>query len=384
MKVIIISLHYLDQQLGGPNCSKALIKAISSIYEDCSLIYPEHNDHTSNIDFLGNSNLKLIPCYDYRSQIKKGIDVYRGILHRFARLVENHLKSSSYDIVFINTSFVASSGVIALAIKYSKKVVTIHHNVEKDYIKDNEPSILFRFPYEHYVIKAERDAIKKSHLNIVLTEADCARFKTEYPSKSDTFEVIGMFEYASNSEKRTSTEYGNKFVISGSLNAKQTETALIDFFDNYFPIFNKLFPEAELILTGRNPSNRLLSVCERYKNISVVKNPQDIFDIIIKGNYYIAPINTGSGLKLRIMDGLRLGLPVLAHEVSCRGYETIEKDGFIFRYNNAESFEIGLKKLQHNYKHTDVVKSFYSHFSFEAGRQRLQDILRKHNMLSFE
>lgn len=67
MKTLFITRHYLDEMLGGPNCSKAFVRAVASICPDTTLIYPEHNDRKSNLYFLKEyDGMKLLPVYDKR------------------------------------------------------------------------------------------------------------------------------------------------------------------------------------------------------------------------------------------------------------------------------------------------------------------------------
>lgn len=385
MKVLIITKHYLDQKLGGPNCSKAFVKAISAIYNDCTLIYPEHNDHKTDMSFLINKNIKLVPCYDSRSKFRKLTDVYLGRIHRFGGFVEDILSNNVFDIVFIDHSFTASSGVLDAVVKAKSMIVTLHHNVEKDYIKDNQQNILFRYPYNHYALKAEHEAILKSDLNLTLTYSDNDNFTCKYKDKAGTFEVMGMFEYENRDNvvlPQMSVPQDNVFVISGALNARQTESAVMSFINNYLPVLDKVCPQNKVIITGRNPSSGIVAACVKHGNVTIVPNPDDILSVINEGKYYICPLHTGSGLKLRIMDGLRLGIPVLAHDVSCRGYEAIVKDGFMFGYSDVRSFEKGVRELMSaSLSREQVSESFTSHFSYKAGECKLASILKKHRLL---
>lgn len=162
------------------------------------------------------------------------------------------------------------------------------------------------------------------------------------------------------------------------MSALQTETAILVFLKEYMPLLNEVCPSAELIITGRNPSQRIYDAAAPYSNIKIVPNPKDIMDVITKGNYYICPIHTGSGLKLRSMDALRIGLPVLAHQVSTHGYEGIQRDGYLFSYSSKEDFKTALKKLiQLHDCRQQVIDSYYSHFSFEAGKERMKVITAK-------
>lgn len=380
MKVLFITNHYLDQMLGGPNASKCFLHSVSSLYPDTTVIYPEHNEYVTPFDFMSECrDIKYQPVIDIRSKFRKLCDVYLGKLHRFGRFVKEHLRNNHYDIIFIDHSIIASSGILESAIKNGAQIVTIHHNVESQYLADNKPSILYRYPYIHYALKAERKSIIASNLNLTITEADRNHFMSAYPQKADSFCVVGVSEYELHAPTTIKDKVdGYKFIISGAMSALQTETAILVFLKEYMPLLNEVCPSAELIITGRNPSQRIYDAAAPYSNIKIVPNPKDIMDVITKGNYYICPIHTGSGLKLRSMDALRIGLPVLAHQVSTHGYEGIQRDGYLFSYSSKENFKTALKKLiQLHDCRQQVIDSYYSHFSFEAGKERMKVITAK-------
>ena len=378
MKVLFITYHYLDQMLGGPNASKCFLHAVASLYPETTLIFPEHNDHTTSLPFMDECHsVRKIPVLDRRSKLVKLCDVYFGKLHRFGKAVKEHLKHNSYDVVFIDHSVVASSGVLEMVAASGAKIITIHHNVESKYLSDNMPSILYRFPYLHFALEAERKSILASNLNLTITEADREFFMSVFLDKADSFHVIGTFEYErAKTAVECSKEEEHKFVISGSMSAMQTETAMLEFLKYYMPLLNDACPDAEVLVTGRNPSKRLISAASAYGNMKIVPNPENIMDEVVKGNYYICPMNTGSGLKLRCMDALRVGLPVLAHKVSACGYEGVQRDGYLYSYSSVNDFREALEKLlQLHGCHRQVVQSYYSHFSFDAGRERMKEIM---------
>ena len=95
-RVLFLTRHYLDENNGGSNGTKAYLRAIRELYDDVTLIYPEHTDGDST-DYV-SKGVKFIPCYDNRKRWQKGIDIYRGRLHRAIGFVKQHLKENRYDI----------------------------------------------------------------------------------------------------------------------------------------------------------------------------------------------------------------------------------------------------------------------------------------------
>jgi len=99
---------------------------------------------------------------------------------------------------------------------------------------------------------------------------------------------------------------------------------------------------------------------------------------LCEADYYICPTSLGGGLKLRIMDGLQWGLPVVTHAVSARGYDAFKDAGCLFAYSNQEEFADALRCLKSTIFDKKQVQTLYnSIFSFGAGVDRLKNILKK-------
>lgn len=108
----------------------------------------------------------------------------------------------------------------------------------------------------------------------------------------------------------------------------------------------------------------------------------DMSKEVASGSVYVCPINLGSGLKLRIMDGLRLGLPVICHKNAIYGYEAIKDAGFLFEYHDEKTFKDALLAItSRKFDRQDVYNAYLSAFSIEAGTQRLRNILNKEHLL---
>lgn len=379
--MLIITRHRLHENNGGANGSKGFIHCIARLFENCSLICPAfEGTATTYIP----ANIKVYPYYDRRSNIRKGIDMWCGHICANASFVRNHLKTHRYDIIVIDHSFAGASLVRTIK-DTGAKIITIHHNVERDYLNDNRKdySILWRWPYIHFAQIAEKDSLELSNLNLTVTEKDAKEFQSWYVDKKN-IQSWGNFEYRPMQQKTFQQKDNSKivFVISGSLYFEQSLTPIIEFMNRYWPIVNQLYSHAELIIAGRNPRKLLISICGNFKNVYLFPNPVDMEEIIKRCNYYICPINAGSGRKLRIIDGLKQGLPILCHEVSAAGYEQIAKAGCLFSYHDEKSFKSALQAMVHAQICPEIVyDTFRNCFSLETGTERLRQILLQTNLL---
>ncbi|MCQ2233329.1 MAG: glycosyltransferase [Paludibacteraceae bacterium] len=379
MKLLIITHHKLSDKNGGAFASRAFIDALADCYEDTTLIFPDYGDDISN---CVDKKIKLLRCSDKRSNFKKLIDVYCGVIHRFENYVKEHLETNKYDVIAFDRSVVASNLVRYIKTNCSSKVISIHHNVENAYYNDNPPPIFMRVPFMHYMWKAEVDAVNYSDLNLTITQQDADYFCKINKNKKNSIVYWGTFEYKKTERKPlVFKEHNNiRLVISGSLGFPQSEDAILYFLETYYAHLHNRLPNIELNITGRNPSKKLQKAIAGYKSVRLVPNPEDISLIISEGNVYVCPLFGGSGVKLRVMDGLKQGLPVLCDYRSTAGYEELIEQNCVFPYSNIESFVSGLQDAIKITDQDKVIDAYLNRFSYNSGVNRLKEILAKYTL----
>lgn len=385
MRALFLTNNYLDGRTGGSIASLGLLKIFADIYPDCVLIFPSRPD-AKGPDF--NDGVQMIPCPDTRPRWSKGLDMYRGIIHRFREVYSRTMKEFDPDIVIFD-SCIASSGLIGLIFQNKPKIITIHHNVETDYFLANKPSVLYRLPYYRMLVKAEKDAFLKSDLNITFTHSDSEKLARMY-SKGDHIKsiVAGIFDpnfnlsNEPNSKKVKDSEGPFKIIITGNLSFPQSEQSISEFIENYFPALSDIGVNCRLTIAGRNPGSRLRKICQYEKNVVLQANVPDLDNLISDADMYICPVDRGSGIKLRILDAFRLGKHVLAHEESSKGFEEFVRRGFMVIYKDKDSFLTGFLKTRELKHSEEAIKQLYKeNFSAEKVGSMIRTALLKEGLL---
>ena len=377
-RLLYITHHQLDQNNGGCNASKGFLQAFASLCETGTVMCHDMVDASTYIP----QNMTFMPLRDHRNKVQKMVDMYRGRINGYYYFVREHLREHHYDVVVIDHSF-SGAGLPAFIKRTGAKLITIHHNVERDYLRDNsqEKPLFYRFPFLHYAKQAEMECLQYSDVNLTVTEHDAKVFRKWYPESR--IQHWGIFEYQTLAQPVFEPQSkGQVFVISGSLYFEQSLRPIIDFVKRYWPLVLEALPEARLIIPGRNPSAALTDLCSETESITIIPNPENIGEIVRKADYYICPIFAGSGLKLRIFDGLKQGLPVICHEVAANGYERIAAQGCLFTYHDTCSFAESLHYLVTTTVTAEqVFKAFQDMFSLEAGKALLEEILKQNQIL---
>jgi glycosyltransferase involved in cell wall biosynthesis len=381
MNLLFITNHFLDANGGGSFASRAYANAFAELSDECVLLYP----------FRGESITEYIhPKYvlkgigRHASSLRKLVDIYAGRIHRFSAAAIDEADRFSPDLVVFDNSR-CSAGLIDEFNRRGIKTVTIHHNYEMEYYRGSPPNLLWRSALMFHMRNTERMAVRNSNLNLTLTDADIELLKWHYDqSGACSFARLGCFEYAEQKlgpqKKPAKNAAGLTFVITGNLGAHQTEVSLLPFLDELYPRLLTQCPEANLIIAGRNPSMAVTDYCGRFPSITLIPNPIDMTEVINQADVYICPTSVGGGLKLRVMDGLKAGIPVLTHEVSARGYEAFIEAGFLYAYSTIGSFSeqlnVLLTKLGNNELSAKYCLALYeNNFSFRSGVDRLKLIL---------
>ncbi len=369
MKVLFITYHYLDGVGGGVFASRAYINALAELSEEITLLCPVKNGCSPE----GIApKVKAIPVADDRSLISKGIGLLAGKSNRFRHLTE-FADRDRFDTVVFDTSMV-THGLIHHFRKAGIKIITIHHNYQFEYFRDNSSPTL-RIPTLFWSYQFEKEAVRDSDLNLTLTKEDAALLKQHYGTGRERFEVLGAFEYTRRSRVVLPDIEEPRFLITGNLSAPQTENSLLPWMDSFYPILKEVFPGSSLTIAGRAPSDRLLSATDK-AGITMIPSPESMESVLSDAKYYICPTSLGGGIKLRVMDGLSHGLPVVCHRVSARGYDPFIDAGLVLPYCDQDSFRDALQRLSVNQFDRESIRAIYEkEFSFESGKQRMAKLL---------
>lgn len=377
MKTLFITFSYLKGDRGGIYASKTHINLFAELSEKMTLLFPYKKGMEP--EDIRTERIKMVPVEDARGIFRKYVDLCLGIQHRYERAASEYLGDCDIDTVVFDGS-VTSSRLIGKFKEAGKRVITLHHNYEIEYIKA-DASPLLKVPQLFWTYLHEGEAVRKSDLNITLSKQDSELFRKHY-CKDATFDFLGVYDFKRRSQQTFSERgRGHHYLITGGLGSKQNEDSLIPWIKNYYPILKRIDPEVNLTLAGRSPSP-LLKEAVREIGANLIDSPKDMNPILLSGDYYLCPTDRGGGIKLRVMDGLKGGMPVLTHEVSARGYENVIELGIVFSYRDEQSFENALKKmLSSNLSRKEIQDQYLYSFSYEKGLSRLQEILENAQIL---
>lgn len=370
-KVLFIATTNLNRKDGGGI-------GMLGHYNSCKNLTNDNVDIVMPAEAKGEKFASAIGA-PHRSMLKT---LLSGSLHRYKSFLKHYLSEHRdvYDLCIVNGGIYAGD-MMDMLHSFGLKVVVVHLNYEPDYQMDNKDIWTLKGRTAYFVKRNERKAYLKADYNCFMTDTDWTLFADNYGKVDIPYSIIGCYETDVFQNKYYKLPDSNRHTLSitGSMNTLQTLCGVRDFRDRYFKIFKELCPEWGVVISGRDPVAEIKEFEKNNKNtINVIANPESMDDIITQSTIFLCPTNVGGGIKVRVRDGLKNGRPVLVHQISARGYESLNKEPFFKVYNDEESFRQGLKSLLEytaaGFEPKYIVEKYLQHFSFEAGTNRYKEV----------
>lgn len=117
-------------------------------------------------------------------------------------------------------------------------------------------------------------------------------------------------------------------VFLGNLNAENNVEAVIWFLTEVLPLIHQQLPNLTVLIAGFNPVSRIPPLCEKIIGVSLSINPTSASEIYRSGKILINPILTGSGVKIKSVDMLTFGKPIISTSEGVSGLPEVIKQYF--------------------------------------------------------
>ena len=230
---------------------------------------------------------------------------------RSEELVQNLLKDD-YPILCegLHTTAILSDKRLK-----NRKIYVRAHNVEHDYYQALGKSEKLGFRKLFYLAEAWKlrryePVLRKSVGIFAISQNDADYFAKRYQNVT----LVPGFNSADSVCSETGR--GDYVLYHGNLSVKENETAAKWLIDN---VFSKL--DFHCVVSGLNPSEKLLKFAEKHSNVTLVANPDDaeMIDLLRQAQVNILVTNQPTGLKLKLLNALYNGRFCLVNSDMVKG-----------------------------------------------------------------
>ena len=377
---------------GGPIAMNNIIEGMVDRGHQVKVLAAVTNKYSISIDEVPNSyrnktglelayiNLKVKPVEAFFNLFTwKSYHVKRFISKDFNKKLIAILQQQEFHIVQIEMLYM--SPYLKTIRAFSRaKIVLRAHNIEHliwKRVAIEEQNIAKKLYLRHLATTLEN--YEKTILNrydgiVPITKKDALFFsgQTNVPVEAISFGInFNNIPY----KKDVKPEHALFHI--GSMNWIPNIEGVKWFLKEVWPDVVKNFPRLKLYLAGREMPQWLKST--KLPNVVVVGEVGDAFDFMASKTISIAPLFSGSGIRIKIIESMAMGKAVIATKVGAEGINYTRGEDILIAdtkkdflkaikklYNNPDlTTAIGqrarqLVKEQHNIKNTSVqLENFY-------------------------
>jgi glycosyltransferase involved in cell wall biosynthesis len=331
-----------------------------SIYN--SLKFFKKNNINNTFVFFDDSEVNP----NYINELKKYCDIYifnHSTKNSYTRIIKSIIKNESIYIKKHSTSnfidflvdlhtkkkfnftYVEHTCMAYPAYQFSKitgiKYGLKLNNVEWMIWKRYADNLSILNPKKYYVAhqgnllkKEEANLIKQSSVSFAITDSDYLRAR-DLSYDSNIVKVPIGINIQDMCPDFNSYRNIKELIIATTFNWVHNVDAIKWFIDKVMPLVINEIPDVMFTIIGKYQPEWIKNLDKKHYNpVGYVEKVQPYLN---KAGIYIAPLFVGSGVRIKILEAMSMGLPVVATDISAEGIKAGDNEG-LFRANNPNEF----------------------------------------------
>ncbi len=286
------------------------------------------NKFLKSLDTIKLIKFKRSPKYliPYFNLTKKSYYFFRDDYTEYIKTVLNLLQKNKYKFVFIDEIFgslVLLDNVIREVIKeQGLKIFMQVHNIEsiliQRYLKNKFYLSFFLALEKKFAEKWEQKLWQLVDKTIFISQKDYNYAKNLIKDNREAFNFFFPSNAIKLSNKIDLSYTSYNILHIGTGHWPPNVEGLEFFLKKVFPLIKEQEVNAKFIHIGKGIPNFLKKLGNE-KDIYIYDYIEDIEPFYEKANVFVVPLLTGSGIKIKILDAMCKGLPIITTPIGIEG-----------------------------------------------------------------
>jgi glycosyltransferase involved in cell wall biosynthesis len=347
MKILYIKSGSINEASGGGLEAQKILKALQHLTHKAgfSLYIASGDDNQTNISLrVRKSKYKDILARVFLHSTYVYLD------WRFGDIKKKILNLKPEILVLGNSRL----GFVARELKKELpelKIICHYDNVEYDYVEGVflNSNCITKTIEKAAVYRDEAAAWKYCDYHILLSYRDQQRLGDIYGPNNKETVILPICLPQEDTGLKTDPTSMIHLVFLGSLWYKSNEEAVTWFINQVWEKLRSRFPNCTLTIAGSRPSKILARRLENNPHIRFFPNYNKKEEVLFANSIFIAPIQTGAGMKVKVAEALSLGFPIIASPEALIGYEEVLNDpmhlGVIYEAEKPDDYLISVHDI---------------------------------------
>ena len=239
---------------------------------------------------------------------------------------ERVLSERSFDLVQVESSQMAitrsASGIPFVLDEHNIEYLLLRRLAEVETSPDRKA---FGYIEAAKVRWEEVKAWRQCDGAVFTSQADLDVMRAPFPEKPACVVPNGVdAEYFSPSDDEPER---STVVFTGSINYRPNTDAVAYFIKEVMPQLLRLKPSAKFVVVGQGAPDSLLRMADA--NVEFTGAVPDVRPYVARAAVVIAPLRVGSGTRLKILEALAMGKPVVTTTIGCEGLSVVDGEHLV-------------------------------------------------------
>ncbi|MEM4202673.1 MAG: glycosyltransferase [Candidatus Methanomethylicaceae archaeon] len=231
-----------------------------------------------------------------------------------------------YDVVWVH--FMESLAYLPDFSLHPKPLVILdQHNADElfwaNYARSGLPWVRFFAWQNIWKLRwFQRQVLRIVDVVLSVSEEDAAFTRMCLPNPSTQVWVVPNGVDTEYFQPQSNKERQNRIIFCGAMDIFMNIDAVVWFARNVFPKVREAVPDAEFWIVGRDPTPDVRAL-GAIPGVYVTGRVEDVRPYYAKAKVAIAPFRYGGGTKLKILEAMASGVPVVATPIGCQGIKAV-------------------------------------------------------------
>jgi len=291
--------------------------------------------------------------------------------------VQRQIHSNSFDLVRIDGLH------MAYYINYINNLPAIlrEHNVEslimKRFYKSQQNPFVKAYAYLQWkkLHRYEIEMTQRFDKCIMITEVDRDTLHSMTSEAKTEIVTAGVdTEYFKPDAKIERQPH--QIVFTGEMAWRPNIDAVTWFCEAIFPLILEEIPDSKFYIVGRNATPAVKKL--ENENVIVTGRVEDVRPYVQSSAVFVVPIRVGGGMRLKILEAMAMGIPVVSTSIGCEGIAVENKKNILIA-DNAKAFAENIIRIMK--KELDVVNLVEKGFELIKSRYSWQKIAEQYECI---
>lgn len=316
-KILIVTAFPPNEKTAGQDYTRRMIKDMINHGIEVDIIYANYFGHEVNVSQKAN-----IICTLPNSKVNciKKLKYHPFFTKRYSKKIVRKINQikNQYDMLYFDFSQVH---IYSKYIEHDNKVLMCHDVIAQKYGRKSNPCNLF------YIKNTEKNFLSTATTLLTFSKKDSELIKKFYGLNSKSVN----FYIKEKQGKNLENVYNDVFCFYGAWNRKENIESIEYFINKVLPLIKIRY---HYVIIGGSMTQKLINMISEYDEFSYLGFVDDPIIEISKCQALIAPLHQGAGVKVKIVDSLTSGTPVIGTQVAFEGLTDNEMNRMFWNTND--------------------------------------------------